>query len=303
MNAVLKAAADRSSNHRDPDVEPEPLVCANEECGALMRWPWYEFKGRLPPRWLRPPNDVCDDCIDLERREREAREYQARQKAAGIPQRYQRYSFTNPTMQPHDMNAAQFRVYCRKYGKVGVTDGNLDAFEFCRDWAPGGGSAWLWGAVGGGKSHLASMLGSKLLLPNGEMKEIHVDGVLYVQVNRPKHVVFTSDEQLQADAKQAISDSKARREDATPDPVRRLISAAIVIYDDIGTHEGKWLTEMREAVVNGRYMRSAPTIFTSNSSPAASAHLFSPRMVDRFTEMFAGEDRVFSLRDDSWRSA
>jgi DNA replication protein DnaC len=119
------------------------------------------------------------------------------------------------------------------------------------------------GPPGAGKSHLAVAVLSELL----ERYRVHGR---FVDFSSLLHQIQATFDPSSADSKHAILDP--------------LIDAEVLVLDELGAQEPTpWVRDILYLIINQRYARRRPTIFTTNYrlQPAAAAASAGPRSLDR----------------------
>lgn len=177
-----------------------------------------------------------------------------------------------------------WKARCVREGGVGVHPGNRIAFDCLAGWRPAHGSLWLEGAIGVGKTLMASAKAQEVLAGSP--------------------VLWTSEGALQHDVERNKRHNERR---GTQSPVDQAIEAPLLVLDDYlcGRKSKMFSAEQRDElwdyILNQRYEALRPTIFTSNSPLAAVAAKRSARLGSRLWEMCSGDSVVVGGHD--WRHA
>lgn len=163
-----------------------------------------------------------------------------------------------------------------RYANARLTDVEPTVAEQITDWlgaATEGNGLLIIGEVGTGKSHLSA-------------------AVLRLMVERQMVSLFAPVPSLLDDVRRSFN---AR--DSADDPFAEVMSAPVVVLDDIGTEQvTPWVLERLFVLVNHRYNHLLTTIVTSNLEPDVLAARVGDRIVSRLAEMctvvrLAGDDR------------
>lgn len=145
---------------------------------------------------------------------------------------------------------------------------NKELIETCREWITElKDGLWIYGAVGTGKTHLACGLLSKLI------NQGHLDTMF-------------------ADCPAAMEDMRPGRDGSVDD----YKNASILCLDDLGKERIVWtgdgvpfVVEKIYSIINYRYNRALPTIFTSNKTlDELELHYREPAIPSRLNEMSKG---------------
>lgn len=182
------------------------------------------------------------------------------------------------------------RYKAADFEKFDVTKENEGVFQSCLRYAVNYGQIrqrglgmYLYGASGAGKTYLAACVANMLL-------------------NAGKQVVFANVNAILSEIRYAYSQRGSERP-----IIERYVTSDLAIFDDIGTEK---YTKASEAVsfaqdkffqiIDGRYIRQKPTIFTSNYSlqQLVEERGIMLKTVERITEM---STRKFELKGKSRR--
>ena len=188
------------------------------------------------------------------------------------------------------MSGIEGRYRTADFDKFNVTKGNEEVFQSCLMYAvnyekiqPKGMGMYLYGKSGAGKTYLTACIANMLL-------------------NAGKQVVFVNVNTILTEIRYAYSQRGSERP-----IIERYVTSDLVIFDDIGTEK---YTKASEAVsfaqdkffqiIDGRYIRQKPTIFTSNYSlqELVDERGIMLKTVERITEM---STRKFELKGKSHR--
>lgn len=182
------------------------------------------------------------------------------------------------------------RYKAADFEKFAVNKENDEVFQSCLRYAvhydqiqPRGLGMYLYGVSGAGKTYLAACIANTLL-------------------NAGRQVVFVNVNTILTEIRYAYSQRGSERP-----IIERYVTADLVIFDDIGTEK---YTKASESVsfaqdkffqiIDGRYIRQKPTIFTSNYSlqQLVEERGVMLKTVERITEM---STRKFELKGKSHR--
>ncbi len=259
-----------------------------------------------------PPPAICDRCRE-EQAAQEARErLAARLQRAGIPERYRGWSFDEAVVATRHEFVADLRE--RLEPKVlGVLTGCNEAMEGIAAWRPGNGWGYLEGEVGSGKTLLACCLAEDLLSTplrvevqtaegweEGEAAERQEPrGALRRKSGGWSAQLLGEGEMF---ARQRQDKHRAKGQRTT---MQSMLAAEVLVWDDLGTAlEGagkaaEWRQEWVEELIDGRYRRRAPTVFTSNHALTGLAPVLGERAAGRVVEMVGERRWVLS---GNWRA-
>lgn len=127
----------------------------------------------------------------------------------------------------------------------------------------GSDSLMLWGVPGNGKSHLAAAIANDL----NERDEI---------------VVFQSVPELLQRIRETFDRDS---EESEQDIMKALLTCDLLIMDDIGAEKlTKWVEDIVFRIIDGRYRKEKPILYTSNLKPKFLADQLGERTYDRITE-------------------
>jgi DNA replication protein DnaC len=149
-----------------------------------------------------------------------------------------------------------------------VRPGSEKSFEIAKryvsefeTWGPQ--SLLIWGIPGNGKTHLAASIATAL----------HVKG---------KIVVFQSVPELLERIKSTFNKNSRDTEEQI---MKALLSCDLLIFDDIGAEKlTDWVQDVMFRIIDGRYRKEMPILYTSNLRPNELADQVSDRTYDRITE-------------------
>lgn len=314
----------------DHNVEPAPVTCG---CGVVGFWSWWEPPPRLAhiavarPRWFRPSVSPCERCQDGVERDQTERSLLARQKRAGVPERFRSYRMDVFVTQDGGEPSAEFRrrVMLAHRPTIGVAAGNGSAFIDLHDWDPAKRlGVFLHGPVGVGKSLLCAAMATKMLGSGDEEWKVRTDEEMrsafgesvdipamrrasrdryLLRYSSSMEVFCTTEAELVR--RQELSWSKDK------DPLGRACEVPLLLLDDLGTSpmnsakQADYVTSQIERLICGRYDRNLPTFITSNVSWNALMNTghskpgrYGFRVGDRLAQMMGA---VHLLGGESWR--
>lgn len=126
-----------------------------------------------------------------------------------------------------------------------------------------GESLMIWGEPGNGKTHLAASIANEL------SKQGYI-------------VVFQSVPELLQRIRNTFSSENKESETQI---MRALLECDLLILDDIGAEKAtEWVEEKLFSIIDGRYRKEAPTLYTSNLQPKSLQYQIGKRSYDRIVE-------------------
>lgn len=230
------------------------------------------------------------------------------QRAAGVPERYAEAKWDDAIEQPAGWDFPRFRDHCLERKVVGITTQNAAHAAAICDWSDG--DPWLYveGPVGTGKTLLCAALVNRLCGGDrlvwkarpGVVSQggghTHAAGH-YVRASAASVVMVTEREVHRR------SDVVHRKDD--PAPLHQLMTASLVILDDLGTSRPKSekdnqrIVDNIENLVTHRYDKCRPMIITSNVQMSALRGKYGPRTSRRLKQMC----QIHRLAKEVWSDA
>ncbi len=233
--------------------KPEAKKC--KECGKLVE-PEVNF---LLKKWLSP--DVCDKCD----REKLTREKEAIIKKA--------LDIKKARIEKHFSQSRLSKRFMRRtFDNFKLDNKNKKAYETCVSYAndfsdkmKNGEGLLLVGDFGTGKTHLAA-------------------AILQEVISQDHTGVFISIPDLITKIRNTWD-----TEENEWDLITALTEADLVVLDDIGAENTKdWVRERLFVIINSRYEKMLPTIFTTNCSVKDLKNKLGGRIESRINEMCKG---------------
>ena len=164
------------------------------------------------------------------------------------------------------------------------------------DHALSGGGVFLFGGVGVGKTHLASVMVIELLRgyvradPGWKPYEGDVSGFIPrndvpekgFHIKPLRRIVFWSVPELFGRIRDSFDKSSGP---TMEDRINHCVKSEVLVLDDLGAHRSsEWTEETLHRIVDGRYRAARQTIYTSNQSLEDLLELVGERVVDRISE-------------------
>lgn len=148
-----------------------------------------------------------------------------------------------------------------------IAEENKRSYDLCKTYAEefeGGSEApMLWGQYGNGKSHLAAATAHTL-------------------VKRGFIVVFQTVPEL---LERIRSTFNGRNKETEQDVMYALLNCNLLILDDIGSEKvTDWVQDVLFRIVDGRYRKERPIMYTTNLKPSELKDKVGPRIYDRMIE-------------------
>jgi DNA replication protein DnaC len=261
-----------SEKHLPPSGETAPTrEC--EHCGREITGEWVPFPPALSAKygrdgqwWFPPCSSECqaaDEQLEWEQQTR-ARKTAALLEKSEMPERLSRSTLArfDPSFSPA---AARGLAAVRDY---------LAAWKEMRQEGRG---LYLVGGVGCGKTHLAAGMARVL------MEEHYVPTLFHTAPGLLDRLRPSEDSDREAWAAWAMN-------------------AELLVLDDLGVEKAtEWAKERLFVLVNHRYRRSLPTVYTSNLGPGELGRHLGERTLSRIAETcrfveLAGPDHRFARR-------
>ena len=162
-------------------------------------------------------------------------------------------------------------------------EGSEKALEISRAYADQfekweGNSIMIWGEYGNGKSHLAAAVGN----------ELKSKGVI---------VVFQSVPELLGRIRSTFGRESRESESEI---MSALLDCDLLILDDIGAEKvTDWVSDVLFRIIDGRYRKNMPILYTSNLKPSALHDKLGGRIYDRIMETsLPVENKATSFRKE-----
>lgn len=180
----------------------------------------------------------------------------------------------------HDMKTS-YRTTPR-YEKAAISALTPELRRYAEKVTMPGASLFLWGPVGTGKTYALHGMARYLMEERGA----------------PAHVFNFADtlRETRADFDRPYAE-KCRADEW----LRTFKGVAMI--DDIGAEKpSEWVLEVLYAIVNYRYERKLPTVFTSNIGMADIGVVYGDRIASRIVEMCGGSDGIVKLTGQDRRT-
>jgi len=295
-----------------PTEKPEPIDCVGG-CGKQIEWvPRKSF-------FVRGTNP-CQHCASLERLVKRENVRAIALDRAKLPPKLRGWSLDRLMLQEADEHPGDFMKRCRHTGNrpFGVLRANANAISELKDWT-GGGSAFLFGAVGCGKSTIAAAIAERLAVPADEGYRDRTDAELEAHfgdkweripksrrrvrvLHQARDVLFIDEAELMARVRLSWSGDR--------DPLKKVSAVGVLFLDDLGTEIAGKSEKAREVTVKAierlisyRYDNELPTFITSNLDweyVTETERPYGRRVASRLSEMVGGN--YWHLRGPDWRN-
>jgi len=221
-----------------------------EHCSAFIKAIVVEVPA------LRIKNKVFPTCeCVVERAEAKIREYQNFSKKREIEKLFSIHNVGNR------FDKSTFSAFLERNGSETACQLATQYVQVFPGWQ--GESLWLWGEPGNGKTHLAAAI-TKTLTEQG-----------YI-------VVFQSVPELLQRIRSTFNSENKENEAQI---MRALLECDLLILDDIGAEKAtEWVEEKIFNIIDGRYRKEMPTLYTSNLKPKEMLQQVGKRSYDRMVE-------------------
>lgn len=168
-----------------------------------------------------------------------------------------------------------------RFNTFGSRDGSDDAAKLAHNYAKtfgeyGAESLLLWGEPGNGKSHLAA-------------------AICHFLKERDKMPVFVSVPELLERIRSTFNQRSKETEIEIMDALR---NCDLLVMDDIGSEKvSDWVLDVLFRIIDGRYRKKKPTLFTTNFSPTDLLYRFMPAKPSTEDEIAAKRihDRILEV--------
>lgn len=234
-------------------TKPDPKEC--KECGGIA-----EPKKILTGKWL--SLDLCKKCSDKKKQEEE-KQYLEKLRKKRRQSKIERY---------FEQSNLGKRFKQRTFENFKVNNDNRNAYRKSREFVlhfedrlKDGRGIIFFGDYGTGKTHLAA-------------------AILQDAIKQEHTGVFVSVPDLIAKIRKSWNG-----EGNESDLIDTLIKADLVVMDDLGAENTKdWIVERLFVIINSRYERMLPTIFTTNCNFQELKQKVGGRIESRIYEMCEG---------------
>jgi DNA replication protein DnaC len=234
-------------------TKPDCKEC--KKCGAIAK-----PKKNLIGKWL--SFDLCEKCSDKKKQEEE-KHYLKKLRKNRRQSKIERY---------FEQSNLGKRFKQRTFENFKVDNDNRNAYRKSREFAlhfedrlENGRGIIFFGDNGTGKTHLAA-------------------AILQDAIQQEHTGVFVSVPDLIAKIRKSWNS-----EDNESDLIDTLIKADVVVMDDLGAENTKaWIVERLFVIINARYERMLPVIFTSNCNFQELKQKVGGRIESRIYEMCEG---------------
>lgn len=242
-----------------PESEAQTRICPH--CGREIPAEWFEFPPALKRRYGKDGEFYFPDCMPECQAKEDRREWEIGVKERTVarlieksemPERLARTTLDtfDPTFSP---------AAGRGLAAVG---GYLGAWEDHRE---DGRGLYLCGSVGSGKTHLACGM-ARVLMQVRRVPTLFLTAPDLLDRLRPGSASGEGDEERDAWASWAMN-------------------AELLVLDDLGAEKAtEWARERIFVLVNHRYRRSLPTVYTSNVGPKELGKHLGERTASRIIE-------------------
>lgn len=230
------------------EEEAEGYTC--EHCNAFIKAivveiPTLRIKNKVFP--------TCECVVDRE--EAKVRDYQNFAKKREIEKLFSIHNVGNR------FDKSTFSAFLDRNGSETACQLVKQYVQAFSDWQ--GESLWLWGEPGNGKTHLAAAI-TKALTEQGHI------------------VVFQSVPELLQRIRSTFNSENKENEAQI---MRALLECDLLILDDIGAEKAtEWVEEKIFNIIDGRYRKEMPTLYTSNLKPKEMLQQVGKRSYDRMVE-------------------
>jgi DNA replication protein DnaC len=242
--------------------QPAERIC---DCGEVLA-PYWDARSNC---W-RPPPRTCRTCREREAIAAEENRVRESIRAAGIPERYQGWSFdrnTSPVVWEKLDGVVHDAV---KHREFVLWEGNFGAAEIMRGWRPEDGSVYLYGPAGSGKTQLLMMAACRLL--SEPMRMVEAPIASETRDGYPPRLRRVGGVSVVVSSEKDLASAIRRRRAGYGDPQTEAHPmdapkrCGVLVLDDLGSADDKAAPDLVEELVDARYKAGRPILASSNYS-------------------------------------